>query len=231
MTFFRACVQRACSLFFLHKTKTKHKPMPDWVITGLGNPGLKYRKTRHNAGFDVVDFLASRHACSWKTERRFEGEVAVATIAGKSCLLLKPQTFMNESGRSIGALLRFYKMKPEHCVVVYDEYQIPVGGAKLSVGGGDGGHNGLASVKRCLSEDSFSRYRIGIAPETSTQADIKDFVLGKFTGLERKNFESSLEQFADGITHIVDTGPQLAMNLINQRKTKHDSDARTEAQL
>ncbi|MBN2069616.1 MAG: aminoacyl-tRNA hydrolase [Opitutales bacterium] len=204
--------------------------MPDWVIAGLGNPGIRYRKTRHNAGFDVVDFLAARHACSWKLEKRFEGEVAAVTINGKSCLLLKPQTFMNESGRSIGALLRFHKHPADRCIVIFDEYQIPVGSAKLSIGGGNGGHNGLASTRSCI-DDTFIRYRIGIAPETPPPMDIKDFVLGRFSETERITFEQHLQEFADGVVRIVDTGAQLAMNLINQRKSKNDTDARKTAQL
>jgi len=127
----------------------------------LGNPGQKYEKTRHNAGFWFLDELAREAGASFHSEQKFQGEVAKVSLRGHSVFLLKPSTFMNLSGQSVGALARFYQIEPENILVVHDELDLPCGSAKLKRGGGHGGHNGLRDIINHIGKE-FLRLRIGI---------------------------------------------------------------------
>jgi len=131
------------------------------LIVGLGNPGQKYEKTRHNAGFWFLDELAREAGASFHSEQKFQGEVAKVSLRGHSVFLLKPSTFMNLSGQSVGALARFYQIEPENILVVHDELDLPCGSAKLKRGGGHGGHNGLRDIINHIGKE-FLRLRIGI---------------------------------------------------------------------
>jgi peptidyl-tRNA hydrolase, PTH1 family len=135
--------------------------MPIRLIVGLGNPGPRYADTRHNAGFWFVDRLLNDFAGSFRAESRFEGEVARVTVDGAGCDLLKPLTFMNKSGNAVQKLAGFHKVSPEQILVVHDELDLPVGTARLKMGGGHGGHNGLRDLHRHLGPN-YARLRIGI---------------------------------------------------------------------
>jgi PTH1 family peptidyl-tRNA hydrolase len=194
------------------------------LVAGLGNPGLDYAKTRHNAGFAVVDALASRHGVSWKSPVRFEAKIGRWDRAdGRTCVLAKPQTFMNESGQAVRALADFYKVPPAEVIVVYDDLTIELGLIKLTVRGSAGGHNGVASLLDHLG-GGFVRYRIGTGPKHPAEMDLKDFVLGRFTPEEQTIFNQHLTAYVDGLDLLLDHGPDQAMNKLNRRTEQNDAD-------
>ena len=149
------------------------------LVVGLGNPGAKYEKTRHNAGFWWVDQLASITRASFRRESRFQGSAAKAGGADE-LWLLKPETFMNLSGQSVAALAGYYKIAPRDVLAVHDELDLPAGGVKLKFGGGLGGHNGLKSIAQCLGTQDFWRLRIGIGhprDQQNSEREVIDYVL------------------------------------------------------
>lgn len=196
----------------------------DYVIAGLGNPGREYEATRHNIGFMALDALASELKADWKVNRKFSAEVARANISGKDCILLKPQTYMNESGRALGAVSRFHDVPVDRFILLYDEFQVPVGQAKVSLQGGDSGHNGIKSILSHLG-NGFVRYRLGIGPERLPENGLKGFVLDNFRAEERTIIEGQMPEILQGLRLIIDRGPVLAMNHLNKRKRRNDSNA------
>lgn len=193
------------------------------IIAGLGNPGSEYRLTRHNLGFRVVDFLAESEGVSWKKESGFEADLARVSVCGRSILLVKPLTFMNESGRSLNLLCRYYKMPPEALVVICDEVQLPLGGVKITLKGSAGGHNGIESVLERIGE-GFVRYRLGIGPKSNSKISLKNFVLGKFRPDEEEIVNKKMADYLAGLKLLVDSGPILAMNQINQKINNGEKD-------
>jgi PTH1 family peptidyl-tRNA hydrolase len=192
------------------------------VIAGLGNPGQKYRNTRHNIGFDVVDRLAVRLNGTWRHEARFEAETSTVELDGRKCLLVKPQTYMNDSARSLGAVLRYHKFEPESLLVVYDDLTLDLGRAKLSAQGSAGGHNGIADLLERIGP-GFLRYRIGIGAKPTKEMDLADYVLSQFKPAEREILAERMPDFIDHIRLIIDKGVETAFNIINQRKsTTHE---------
>jgi peptidyl-tRNA hydrolase, PTH1 family len=147
------------------------------LIVGLGNPGLEYSRTRHNVGFIAVDAIHRRHGFPpWR--RRFQGDAAEAALAGEKVLLLKPQTFMNESGRSVQEAAHFYKIEPKDILVIHDEVDLPPGKTRMKVGGGAAGHNGLRSIDAAIG-DAYRRLRIGIG-HPGVKAAVPHYVLHDF---------------------------------------------------
>src|SRR5438309_8414717 len=132
----------------------------DLLVVGLGNPGREYARNRHNAGYLVVDELARRHGGSWKS--KFSGQLAEIRLDGHKVALLKPETYMNESGRAVGGAMRFYKLEPNEVLVVHDEGDFDLGRLELKAGGGLAGHNGLRSIAQHLKTQDFLRLRIGV---------------------------------------------------------------------
>lgn len=192
------------------------------VIAGLGNPGSKYRNTRHNIGFALVDRLAAKHGATWKHEARFEAEVAVVPHNGRKLMLLKPQTFMNQSGRSLGAALRYRKLPPESMLVVYDDLTLDLGRTKLSVNGSAGGHNGIADLLELVGP-GFVRFRIGIGAKPNKEMDLADYVLSQFNKDEQTLLAARNADFIDQIHLVLNEDLEAAMNTINQRKaTPHE---------
>lgn len=187
------------------------------VIAGLGNPGLKYRQTRHNIGFQLVDQLASKYDATWRHEARFEADVAVLPHAGRKLMLLKPLTFMNSSGRSIGAALRYRNLAAESLLVIYDDLNLEVGRTKLSINGSAGGHNGIADI---LTEVGvgFARLRVGIGAKSNKEMDLADYVLSQFSKDEQTFLRDRSSFFIEQIDLILNEGVEPAMNTINQRK-------------
>lgn len=185
------------------------------VIAGLGNPGSKYRNTRHNIGFALVDLLAAKHGAIWKHEARFEAEVAVIPHDGRKLMLLKPQTFMNQSGRSLGAALRYRKLSAESMLVIYDDLTLDLGRIKLSVNGSAGGHNGIISLLQQVGS-GFARYRVGIGAKPHKEMDLADYVLSQFTKDEQTILANHASLYMDQIHLILNEGLESAMNTINQ---------------
>lgn len=191
------------------------------VIAGLGNPGESYRYTRHNIGFEIIDALNKNKGGKWETETRFEAEVVRFTNGEKSLLLVKPQTYMNESGRSLGPLCNYYKITVENLIIIYDEVQIDFGEIKITTTGSAGGHNGIESALQHL-DNGFARFRVGIGPKYPPQIELKDFVLGKFSAEEREIVNNKMEDYLTSLQLLIDRGPNLAMNQINQRDKNTD---------
>jgi peptidyl-tRNA hydrolase, PTH1 family len=195
--------------------------MPEWVIAGLGNPGPEYHHTRHNLGYMLLDYWTQKLEVSFRPDKAFKGDVCQGEVAGKKCLFVKPTTFMNASGRSLRAIGAFFKLKPEKFLVAYDEYQLPFGECRLSVQGGPGGHNGIADILQHFG-NNFVRLRLGIAPEEQRREDMKDYVLGKLRDDEKLKFEKARDTFIEAARRVVEQGPLLAMNSVNQRKKKQN---------
>jgi PTH1 family peptidyl-tRNA hydrolase len=153
------------------------------LIVGLGNPGTKYYKTRHNAGFLLLDQLLSTLKTDWQG-KKFEAEWARVIVADQDCLLLKPQTFMNLSGKAVAQAMRFYKLSPENIIVVHDDIDMPLGKVKIRIGGGHGGHNGIRSIMDELSADSFARLKLGVGRPEGKFPAVSDWVLSDFADSE-----------------------------------------------
>lgn len=193
------------------------------VIAGLGNPGLKYRNTRHNVGFTVLNKLALKYGGVWKHEAKFEAEIAIVKHADRKLLLVKSQAFMNASGRSIGSFLRYRKLNAESLCVVYDDLTLDLARPKLSVKGSSGGHNGIADLLSQIGP-GFLRYRIGIGAKPSKDMDLADYVLSQFTKDEQQILADQVSSYLEHIGLVIDTGTEAAMNFINQRTapSKHE---------
>ncbi|TWU28506.1 aminoacyl-tRNA hydrolase [Bythopirellula polymerisocia] len=183
------------------------------LVAGLGNPGKKYEGTRHNIGFEVIQLLAQGFATA--TGRlKFEGHLQECLVGTEKTLLLMPQTFMNLSGRSIRQVMDFYKIDNEDLLVVCDDFNIPLGTLRLRAAGSDGGQKGLASTFGQLGTDRISRLRLGIGP-VPAEWDPVDYVLGKFTSLERKVVKNQTTRAVEAIEVWISEGINLAMSQFN----------------
>lgn len=184
------------------------------LIVGLGNPGQQYEKTRHNAGFLFLDSLASERSCAWSNKPDFQGLTAECAIAGEKVLLLKPQSFMNRSGQSVGKLARYYKITPEEILVVHDELDFDVGVVKLKKDGGHAGHNGLRDIIAHLGTKDFYRLRIGIGrPPTSMV--VADYVLSAPSKAGGQLMLSAIDHGKSVIDQIISGDISAVMNQIN----------------
>lgn len=185
------------------------------VVVGLGNPGPTYVRTRHNLGFRVVQCLAEQAGARWQADPRTRNLVASATVAGRSVVLLQPQTFMNASGEAVGAWLRYHKLPASVVLVIYDEVALNCGQLKVSQQGSAGGHNGVASLLQHVGE-GFLRLRLGIGPKAPPELDLAEFVLGPFRPDEEALIAQRLPDFAAAAALIVRDGPALAMNALHR---------------
>lgn len=188
------------------------------LIVGLGNPGPEYEQTRHNAGFWLVDNLAGARGLA--REARFHALAAKTTIAGHDIWLLEPQTYMNRSGQSVGALSRFYKIAPEEVLVVHDELDLPPGVAKLKKGGSSGGHNGLKDITAALGTQDYWRLRIGIGhPRVAgLQQAVVDFVLHRPRKDEQDLINIAIEKSLDVIPDLCAGRFEAAMHTLHTSK-------------
>jgi PTH1 family peptidyl-tRNA hydrolase len=189
------------------------------LVAALGNPGRDYEKTRHNLGWIVLEAFAQKLGLTWKTSPQFEADIARWDRPGHPCYFAKPLTFMNDSGRAIGALARFYKVPAESIIALYDDLNIDLGLVKISLTGSAGGHNGVASLLEHLG-DGFVRYRLGIGPKEPPQMDLKDFVLGKFTPEQQTSVTHHLPHYLSGLDLLLTRGAEAAMNQLNRRDPK-----------
>ena len=186
----------------------------DLLVVGLGNPGREYARNRHNAGYLVVDELARRHGGAWRS--KFSGQVAEIRLDGHKVALLKPETYMNESGRAVGAAARFFKLEPDAVLVVHDEGDFDLGRVELKVGGGLGGHNGLRSIAQHLKTQDFLRLRIGVGrPERGDPRPLADYVLSDFD--PHDDPESLIARAADAVETLDAEGVARAQAAVNRR--------------
>ncbi len=183
------------------------------LIVGLGNPGAKYEKTRHNLGFRVVDQLAERWGFG-HYDTRFDGDIGKGRAHGKDVLLLRPHTFMNLSGASVAACARYFKLVPADVWVAHDDLDLPLGKLRIRVGGSSGGHNGIASVIERLGDRAFTRFRLGIG-RPATPVPIEDYVLQPFGPEEKHVAQEMVAKAADAIETALKEDVTRAMNLFN----------------
>lgn len=184
-----------------------------WLVVGLGNPGPEYAGNRHNVGFMVVDLLAERMSGRFKAHKS-RAEIVEGRLAGHRVVLAKPRSYMNESGGPVSALMDFFKVPLDRLVVVHDELDLPFGGLRLKLGGGDNGHNGLKSLRRSLSSGEFHRVRFGIGRPPG-RMDAAVFVLRDFGAAERKDLALEVDRAADAVESLVSEGLERAQNSFN----------------
>ena len=187
-----------------------------FVIVGLGNPTAQYEGTRHNAGFDVIDVLAEKYNISVDARkgRAFCGK---GVIAGQKVLLVKPQTYMNLSGESVGGIVNYYKIDPESdLLVIYDDISLDVGQLRIRKKGSAGGHNGIKSIIAHLGTTVFPRIKVGVG-EKPKNYDLADYVLGHFSKQERELMEEGYEHASDAVEQIVQGEIEAAMNVFNKK--------------
>lgn len=190
-----------------------------WMIVGLGNPGPKYQKTRHNIGFMTVDRLAAR-ASAGPFKEKWKGEYSRGTLGGEDVVFLKPMTYMNLSGESLQAAIAFWKVSLSEVVVIHDELDLSFGDVRVKFGGGAAGHNGLKSIVQHCGGPEFVRVRVGIGRPPSGKTE--SWVLGGFDTLESAELEGVLEQAALAAETIVTAGVQTAQNKFNVRAPKQE---------
>jgi peptidyl-tRNA hydrolase, PTH1 family len=196
---------------------TSHPAPPDdgpWLVAGLGNPGRRYARNRHNVGFMVADLLAGRLGVRLTRHKRAAAEVAESRmgVGGPRLILVKPTTYMNLSGGPVAGLSRFHKVPPERIVAVYDEIDLPYGTMRAKIGGGEGGHNGARSISQALSSRDYIRVRFGVGRPPGRQ-DPADWVLSDFSAAERKDLEFLVDRAADFVETIISKGLEPAQNV------------------
>lgn len=196
------------------------------LIVGLGNPGQKYRGTRHNVGFEVVDLVASRHALTWESA---PAGALVARWRGRSTLLAKPLTFMNLSGQAVGDLARFFKIDLADLLVIVDEVHLAVGRLRARPSGSAGGHNGLKSLIGLLGTDQFARLRVGVG-RGDARRDLADHVLARFDSDERAIVEETVVRAADAVELFVSEGIAAVMNRFNANPAERLDDESGDSQ-
>jgi len=200
------------------KIKAQRAPEPtgpvEWLIVGLGNPGKEYAATRHNIGFITLDRLAQQEHFDIK-KIKFKSLVCDTVLAGKRCMMMKPSTFMNNSGEAVGECARFYKIPPEHILVIYDDINFDPGVMRIRKKGSDGGHNGMKSIIYHLNSNAFPRIRMGIGAKPHPEYDLADWVLSGFSENEKKALEPAIDNACDAIRQIVAGEIDIAMNRYN----------------
>ena len=197
------------------------------LIVGLGNPGPKYERTRHNAGYWWVDATAERARASWAKESKFAGSVARVAEGGRDFWLLKPATYMNESGRSVTRFMHFDRLEPAHLLVVHDELDLPPGTVRLKKGGGTGGHNGLTDIVECLDTKDFWRLRVGIG-HPGDKNRVPDYVLEKARREEQEAIDPPFDRSLDLLPRLASGRLQDAMAWLH---TSPEDEAKRKAAL
>ena len=184
------------------------------LVVGLGNPGPNYAQTRHNLGFMVADRLAARLGSKFKVHKRSGAEIVTGRLGGRPVVLAKPRCYMNESGRQVGPLAKFYSVPPTEIVIIHDELDIDFGRIRLKLDGGEGGHNGLRSIAAALGTKDFQRVRIGIGRPPGRK-DPAAFVLETFSATERAEVPTICEQAADAAEVLIELGLESAQNHVH----------------
>ena len=190
------------------------RPAVEWLIVGLGNPGANYERTRHNAGFRVMELLARKLNVS-VNRVRFRAKTARAEVEGHSALLLLPQTYMNASGLAVAEAASFYKIPRELVLVISDDVDLPVGKIRVRREGSAGGHNGLKSVISALGGQDFPRVKLGVGAKPNPEYELADWVLGKLSAQEEKVFSEALEHAVEAVLAVLRDGTDSAMAKFN----------------
>lgn len=204
------------SIFDLFKQVESAAPAgpPEYLIVGLGNPGLEYAQTRHNAGFMTLDLLAEREHTEIK-RMKFKSLCGDAVIAGKRCLLMKPITYMNNSGQAVAEAMQFYKLPIDHIIVVYDDISLEPSRLRIRRKGSDGGHNGIKSIIYLTGEDTFPRIKLGVGKKPRPDYNLADWVLSRFTKEELEQLHIAAEHACESIALMVNGKIEEAMNRYN----------------
>ena len=210
--------KKMADIFELFKKISKSEPQSTVPIThivvGLGNPGLKYANTRHNAGFMAMDYISEKLGV--KVDRsKFQALVGEATVAGKRVLLMKPQTFMNNSGEAVKQAAAFYKIPPERIIVVFDDISLPCGKLRIRRKGSAGGHNGIKSIIYHLNSDNFPRVKLGVGEKPHPDYDLADWVLSNFKKDEIPALREAAEKACDAVELIAKGDTDRAMSSFN----------------
>lgn len=191
--------------FFKKKTTSFSMPVSgpvEFIIAGLGNPGKEYELTRHNAGFLCLDILCNRE--NFKTDRiKYKSLCADVMIGGHRCLVMRPQTYMNNSGEAIKEAASFYKIPPERCIIIFDDIDISLGALRVKRKGSAGTHNGIKSIIYHLNSDNFPRIKIGVGNKPHPDYDLKDYVLSSFSKQEQATLKTTMEKACDAVELIV----------------------------
>lgn len=185
-----------------------------WLLVGLGNPGNQYAATRHNMGFMALDRLADREGFRFN-KLRFRAWTGQWKVGDRQVLVMKPQTYMNLSGESVGEAARFYKVPADHVLVISDDVSLPVGKLRIRKSGSAGGHNGLKNIIQHLGTDVFPRIKVGVGMPDHPDHEMIDWVISKPQGEEAKTLRAALDRAADAALSVIDEGPDRAMNRFN----------------
>lgn len=187
------------------------KPTYDFLVVGLGNPGLQYEKTRHNVGFMSADLLMKKEGGEF-TKHKMDSQFGECEIGKKRILVMKPQTFMNNSGTAVSAVSKFYKIPEDKIIIISDDISLDVGKIRIRRKGSHGGHNGLKDIFQLLGTDDIMRVKIGVGAKPHPDYDLADWVLGKFPKEDEKNLNTALENSVKAIEEIIKRGIDSAMN-------------------
>ena len=187
------------------------KPTYDFLVVGLGNPGLQYEKTRHNVGFMSADLLMKKAGGEF-TKHKMDAHFGECEIGKKRILVMKPQTFMNNSGTAVSAVSKFYKIPIDQIIIISDDISLDVGKIRIRRKGSHGGHNGLKDIFQLLGTDSIMRVKIGVGAKPHPDYDLADWVLGKFPKEDEENLSTALDNSVKAIEEIIKRGIDSAMN-------------------
>ena len=187
----------------------------DYIICGLGNPGSKYEMTRHNVGFIALDLLAEKAGLGRLTKTKCKAVYGTGSIAGKSVLLMKPQTYMNLSGEAVRDMMQAFSVPAERLIVIFDDADLAPGRIRIRKNGSAGGHNGLKSIIQHLGSDQFPRLKIGVGGKPHPDYDMADWVLSKFTGEDQTAIDGAVKRAADAVETYIKEGPDKAMSKFN----------------
>lgn len=193
----------------------KEQGVYEYMIVGLGNPGGEYVGTRHNVGFAVADIIAEKTSAVFKRVKQ-NAEIADISFGGKRCLLVKPLTFMNNSGEAVSALMKFYKIPLENVIVVFDDISLPVGGLRVKRKGSAGGHNGIKSIIALCGGECFPRVKVGVGQKPHPDYDLAKWVLSRFAKAEEDTIKKAYESAAGAVDTLIKSGADAAMNTFNK---------------
>lgn len=206
------------SIFDKFRQISKEENLPsgkvEYLIAGLGNPGLQYEGTRHNAGYMVVDKLGEKLGFDIK-RMKFKSLCGDVSIGGKHCVVLKPTTYMNNSGQAIAEAMNFYKLDIDHVIIVYDDISLEPGRLRIRRKGSDGGHNGIKSVIHLTGEDTFPRIKMGVGKKPHPKYDLADWVLGHFSEEDKEKMDKAAENACEALELMVSGKTDEAMNKFN----------------
>lgn len=206
------------SIFDKFRQISKEENLPsgkvEYLIAGLGNPGLQYEGTRHNAGYMVVDKLGEKLGFDIK-RMKFKSLCGDVSIGGKHCVVLKPTTYMNNSGQAIAEAMNFYKLDIDHVIIVYDDISLEPGRLRIRRKGSDGGHNGIKSIIHLTGEDTFPRIKMGVGKKPHPKYDLADWVLGHFSDEDKEKMDKAAENACEALELMVSGKTDEAMNKFN----------------